>query len=486
MSIVGGILAGVGISKTTAYLFSAAATIGIVGSAAAPFMTNKSKPLADGKMGRMSNYKDVMGNDGFIIGKNMQLSKRHSYEGVLVIGPTGSGKTTQFNYPNLLELATEDNVIIATDPSGEMYRGSKHTLDERGIDVYRLNLERPRLSCGYDPIAFCQNKSDVFILAQTIIMNGNSSIEQTTGKGSDDAEWLNYATSLLDAFLLLVWSKKFKHIYRYTDNRELEIINELSAPENLPELLSFIHGSPESVLEATVLGNGYEPAIEEFISYKKAEKGDGLTASIKTVLEGATKSLRREEKFTNIMRRNDLNPKTLRKKGKVIFVQYDEGKANYYAPFLAVFYKQMMDTIISIPAHELKQAKSVFFLLDELANLGNVPGFPNYTTVCRKRDIALSGSIQAFSQLESKYGPHDAATIRDNLRTKIILSGTGDDAEYFSKFFDERGVQIDEQLYTRDLLSQIKIRQISNGYSIVFRNEKDPLIQKTVHIDPNA
>ena len=186
------------------------------------------------------------------------------------------------------------------------------------------------------------------------------------------------------------------------------------------------------------------------------------------------------------MRRNDLNPKTLRKKGKVIFVQYDEGKANYYAPFLAVFYKQIMDTIISIPAHELKQAKSVFFLLDELANLGNVPGFPNYTTVCRKRHIALSGSIQSFSQLESKYGPHDAATIRDNLRTKIILSGTGDDAEYFSKFFDERGVQIDEQLYTRDLLSQIKIRQISNGYSIVFRNEKDPLIQKTVHIDPNA
>ena len=90
------------------------------------------------KEGSISDLREFLGDDGFSISKRIRLSSKASYEHALVLGPTGSGKSSAFFIPNLLDLDGVHSAVV-TDPKGEMCETTGPYLRAQGYDVVRLS-----------------------------------------------------------------------------------------------------------------------------------------------------------------------------------------------------------------------------------------------------------------------------------------------------------------------------------------------------------
>ncbi len=138
------------------------------------------------------------GDDGLIISQHLRLKKEKSYEHCLIIGPTGSGKSASFFIPNLLSLP--DATIIVADPKGELYETTVHQNRLQGKKIFRFDPFSYDTIC-YNPLDFCEDSTDVWQLAQIILMNGSSAI----GSGNSsriDVEWINMCVPLFTSILL--------------------------------------------------------------------------------------------------------------------------------------------------------------------------------------------------------------------------------------------------------------------------------------------
>lgn len=431
--------------------------------------------LAKGRLGKQKDLVDLIGKDGVVVSKDFQLSAKYSNEHVLVIGPSGCGKTDGIFSPTIEAIGTLDNVLIITDPKGELYDRYAKKLKKAGKEIYRFNLNNPEKSDKFDPLAFCYDETDVMELATNIVINGNMAIE-STGKQSKDAEWLNYATPLLNAFLLLAWSGNFKQIHSSN-----EVIANCRPPITLPEILDFLYSADEETLSMTIKKSGYQPAIQQYRIYEKKLGAKGASASIDIVLGNAIKTLMTDKKLEKIMSGNSLDPTTIRKKSKAIFLQVPVKNSRYYLSFTSLFYKQLMDKLYVEEIEELKEAKQTFLLIDELANIGQIPGLSSFVSYCRFNKISLTAAVQSISQIKSIYGEQDTDTILTNLKTTVLFPGTKFDTELVSKLTGEEQIEIKGHTYKKDLLAPVEIRQMKTGYVAILTGNKPTFIQKSAY-----
>lgn len=457
-------------------LFASNALYGFLGLAAAAGLTNAvisdRKKLASGKKGSVGAYQKYLGDDGVVVGKNMQLSALTSFEGVLVLGPTGSGKSVSILAPTIDKILDNDNLILVSDPKGELYQAFRHRLIVTKKDVYRINLGDGENSDCFCPLVFCQSETEVSELAQNIIINGRRSFEMKTGQKSSDPEWLSMATTLFEAYLLLLWSGEFKAVY---DGPESQV-EGVTIPRNIPEIVRFILAADSDILAYTILGNDYEPASERYAIYCKSMGSERTNSSINTIMADCLRLFATDKSIMNIMYSNSIDPEKLRSSSKIIFIQYPEAYADYYSPFTSVFYGTLMNRL---KTEESQNGDGVdaFILGDELANIGVIQGLDKYVTTCRSKRISFVGALQSLSQLVDLYGENKAKTIRTNLKTKVLFPGLEEDADYFSDYFGEKQVKVDNSTQRRKILDSREIRQLHSEKVIICRNNSAPLIR---------
>ena len=372
------------------------------------------------KEGSIGELHDLSGKDGFTLSKNIRLSASKSYEHVAIIGPTGSGKSTSFFIPNLLDLDGTHSAVV-TDPKGELHDLTYSYLKSLGYNIIKLEPLNPEQNkFYYNPLLIVEDSTQIREIAQLILTNGNKSVELSTGGSSGGAEWINMSIPLLTATFAYV--KEFGKEKTINESIDIILQDDLKTMEEKFKKCS--------------------KAYRQFLIFKASSGSERTLSSIKSVLtsniqlflddkiEEFTKSPIEVNAIGNpVINMNKVfNPKLLREKPTILFVCVPETKSTYMMPLMSVFYSQVLDVCMTI-----KEGYPILFMLDEFANIGIIPSIANITATARSRKIGLSLGLQGVEQLKRNYGDENASDILNNLKTKVIFSGlTGESAQYVS------------------------------------------------------
>lgn len=405
------------------------------------------------RIGNLRELNGLTGTDGFTISKNVRLSAEKSYEHVMVLGPTGSGKSSSFFIPNLLDLDGIHSAVV-TDPKGEMYELTSPYLESLGYNIVKLEPLHPeRNEFFYNPLAIIDDATEIRNIAQLILTNGNKAVEISTGSSSSGAEWINMSIPLLAA--------------------SFAYVKEFGKTKSIPEAIDIIlNGNLKSMDE---MFRKCPDAYKLFLIFKSAGESEKTISSIKSVLttnvqlftdpkvaKFVTAPMVYNEDGEKIPDEERLfNPLVLRKKPTVLFVCVPEAKATMMMPLMSVFFTQLLEITM-----EQKTGQPILYMLDEFANIGVIPSIATVTATARSRKIGISIGIQGVEQLKRNYGDENAEDIMNNLKTKMIYSGlTGTSAQYVS---DLAGVTtIETKSYsTQNTPGQDVVTSIFTGPSV--------------------
>jgi type IV secretion system protein VirD4 len=158
--------------------------------------------LANGHLIKPKDIRNILGSDGLILAKDVQLKRKYDYEGSVTFGSTGAGKSTGFFIPNLLCNNIQGSIVV-TDPKEELFNlTSWYQENICGRKVLKFSPLEPTASEQYNLLAECKDNSEVLELASSLLFNGSLSIELTTGKKCGGVEWVQMAEPLFSASLL--------------------------------------------------------------------------------------------------------------------------------------------------------------------------------------------------------------------------------------------------------------------------------------------
>ena len=348
--------------------------------------------------------------------KNPKLARNKN---VLVIGGSGSGKTRFFIKPNLMQMHSS---YVVTDPKGSILIECGKLLQENNYRIKVFNTINFKKSMHYNPFAYIHSEKDILKLVTTLITNTKGE-----GKGGDDF-WVKAETLLYCALIGLIWYE--------------------APPEeqNLATLVAFINAM-EVREDDESFKNNVDLAFEELEArepehfavrqYKKYKLAAGKTAKSINISCGARLAPFDISELREITMYDELELDTL---GDKIFInEKDKNDKRYQktALFLimsdtdttfnfliAMIYSQLFNLLCEkaddvyggrLPVH-------VRCLIDECANIGQIPNLEKLMATIRSREISACLVLQAQSQLKALY-KESADTIIGNCDTSIFLGG---------------------------------------------------------------
>ena len=422
-----------------------------------------------------SNGKEILNKkEGFILSTKhylgTDLRKVGINKNILVVGGSGSGKTACYIKPNIMQCLGS---YIITDPKGELYKETSEYLKKEGYDVKVFNLVNPKYSDFYNPIANLNSHPDVDTLAH-IIVTGT----KKEGAGSDDPFWDDTAKMLFKAAIYYVLS--------------------CLPPEeqNLGSCINIVRqgGADPSIFDKLFLDDlkpGH-PGRAQYENFRTSAEKTKQSIVISTLAKLNVFDMPAIEKITSS---NSILFYEVAKRKTAIYVitsaaesTYDFVSTMFFSQMFSILYKQADDYGSRLP-------NQVYFLLDEFANVGQIPDFQKKLSTTRSLGISVSIIVQSLDQLESLY-KESYENILGNCDTQLLL-GTNSQktAEYFSKSLGQttikvenksvskdkdedkkQGVNISTSKQARDLMTVDEIRRMDNNKEILLVRGLKPIM----------
>lgn len=357
------------------------------------------------------------------------VSEAEQYEHLVLVAPTGAGKTSGLILPNLLREPGTRSLVV-TDPKRELLRLTSPYL--RSVygegNVLALDFLDPALSAGYNPLAQVVDAASADLFAQTWVRNTGTSKEPF---------WDNAARTLLGAAAL--------HLIKAEDG----IVPPLSS------LVDFLCGQPaEDVTEA--LADSPVPEARRLARgfLTNMAKNERLVGSVFAELPPrfACLNLESVRRVTSV---NEVDPPRLAHIPTAVYLALDLDHARTLAPLTACFFRDLFATLAAVAKAQPdgRLPTPVLAYLDEFGTIGHVPEFQSRLATVRSARIGCLLVVQDLAQLTKEYGKEDADTILTNATTKLCLAGvTHDDAEYFSKLAGTTTVHATNRGSTHPLL----------------------------------
>ena len=325
---------------------------------------------------------------------------------ILVIGGSGSGKTRFFCKPSLLQAHSS---YVCTDPKGTLLPEIGTFLERKKYRIKCLNLINFRKSMRYNPLAYIRSEKDILKLVNALIMN-------TKGEGEKSSEdfWVKAERLYYSALIGYIW-------YEATEEEKnfitlLDLINASEARED-----DETYQSPVDLLFSQL--EEREPdhfAVKQYCKFKMAA---GKTLKSILISCGARLAPFDIKELRDLMEYDELELDTLGDQKTALFVILSDTDStfNFVA---ALMYSQLFNLLCDkaddfyggrLPVH-------VRLILDEFANIGQIPNFDKLIATIRSREISASIILQSQSQLKTIY--KDAAdTIVGNCDSTLFLGG---------------------------------------------------------------
>ena len=352
---------------------------------------------------------------------------------VLVVGGSGSGKSASYSIPNAYQMLGS---YVFTDPKGELYDKTAGYLKANGYDIKVLNLVNPENSDGYNPLMHIQSEIDVDVIANTIIKGQDSD-----GKGSDPF-WDNNAEMLLKS---LIYYLPLSH-----------------------------------------------PARTNFQSVEVVAGSEKTYSSILSTLQSKLGKFDSQE-IANVTSTNTINFEDIANHKTAVYVISSDTHTAYNF-LLTIFFAQMIQQLYNYADMNGGRLKvPTYFILDEFANIGQIPDFDKKISTSRSRGISFSVILQNLDQLEAVY-EKSYETIMGNCDTHVFLgSNSFKTVEYFSKQlgettiardtkstnrdknFSKQGYSTSDQIMGRALMTPDELRRMDNELCIIFEKGLKPI-----------
>ena len=384
---------------------------------------------------------------------------------VVVIGGSGSGKTRFFVKPNLMQLHSS---YCLTDPKGTVLIECGQLLERAGYRIKVLNTINFRKSMRYNPFAYLHSEKDILKLVNTLIAN-------TKGDGEKSGEdfWVKAERLLYSALIGYIWYEAPEEEMNFTTL--LELINASEAREDDSE-----YQSPVDLLFADL--EQRKPDHFAVKQYKKFLLSAGKTRSSILISCGARLAPFDIQELRELMEYDELELDTLGERKTALFLIMSDTDDTFNF-VIAILQSQLFNLLCDKADDEYggKLPVHVRFLLDEFANIGQIPRFDKLIATIRSREMSASIILQSQSQLKAIY--KDAAEIiLDNADCTLFLGGRGKNAKDISDNLgretidsfntsENRGTQISHgltyQKLGKELMSQDEIAVMDGGKCIL-------------------
>ena len=325
---------------------------------------------------------------------------------VLVVGGSGSGKTRFFLLPNLLQMHSS---YVITDPKGDIINITGKMLLNHGYDVRVLNTINFKKSQHYNPFAYLHSEKDILKLVNAIVAN-------TKGDGkSNDPFWEKAETLLYTALIGYIHYEA--PVEEQNFSTLLEFINAMEVREDDEEFKNAVDLMFDELAEK-------DPEHFAVRQYKKYLLAAGKTAKSILVSCGARLAPFDIKELRDITSYDELALDTLGDKKTALFLIMSDTDPTFNF-LISLVYTQMFNLLCEkaddvyggrLPVH-------VRCLIDECANIGQIPNLEKLVATIRSREISACLILQAKSQLKAIY-KDNADTIVGNMDSQLFLGGT--------------------------------------------------------------
>ena len=325
---------------------------------------------------------------------------------VLVVGGSGSGKTRFWLKPNLLQCHSS---YVVTDPKGSIVVECGNALLKNGYKVRILNTINFKKSMHYNPFAYVHSEKDILKLVTTLMTN-------TKGEGSGgDPFWEKSERLLLTT--LIAYLHYEAPVEEQNFATLLEMLNTMQVLEDDEE-----YQNPVDLLfEELGKKKPNSFAVRQYKLYKLAA---GKTAKSILISCGARLAPFDIQELRNLTMYDELALDTLGDKKTALFLIMSDTDSTFNF-LISMVYTQLFNLLCD-KADDVYGGKlpiHVRCLIDECANIGQIPNLEKLVATIRSREISACLVLQARSQLKAIY-KDNADTIVGNMDSQIFLGGS--------------------------------------------------------------
>ena len=368
---------------------------------------------------RWGNTEDIRPFADPLFHKNVILTKTESLtmssrpknpknarnKNVLIVGGSGSGKTRFWLKPNLMQCHSS---YVVTDPKGSIVVECGKMLLRNGYKIKILNTINFKKSMRYNPFAYIKSEKDILKLVTTLIAN-------TKGEGkSGDDFWVKAETLLYTALIGYIYFEAPENEQNFSTL--IEFINASEVREDDEDFQNPV----DLMFEALEKKDPQHFAVRQYKKYKLAA---GKTAKSILISCGARLAPFDIKELRELTAYDELELDTLGDKKTALFIIISDTDDTFNF-LVSMAYTQLFNLLCDkaddvyggrLPIH-------VRCLIDEAANIGQIPKLEKLMATIRSREISACLVLQAQSQLKALY-KDNADTIIGNCDSMIFLGG---------------------------------------------------------------
>lgn len=330
---------------------------------------------------------------------------------VLIIGGSGSGKTRFWLKPNLMQCTSKayPTSFVVTDPKGSIVVECGKLLQRNGYRIKIMNTINFKKSMHYNPFSYIHSEKDILKLVTTLIANTKGE-----GKGGDDF-WLKAETLLYTALIGYIHYEAPEEEQNFSTL--IEFLNAMETREDDEDFQNPV----DLMFEDLEKRKPNHFAVRQYKKYKLAA---GKTAKSILISCGARLAPFDIQELRELTAYDELELDTLGdRKTALFFIMSDTDDTFNF--LISMAYTQLFNLLCEkaddvyggrLPVH-------VRCLIDEAANIGQIPRLEKLVATIRSREISCCLVLQAQSQLKALY-KDNCDTIIGNMDARIFLGGS--------------------------------------------------------------
>lgn len=325
---------------------------------------------------------------------------------VLVIGGSGSGKTRYFVKPQIMQMHSS---YCITDPKGSLICETGKLLERNGYRIKVLNTINFKKSMKYNPFSYIHSEKDILKLVTCLMQNTRGD-----GKGGDPF-WEKAEQLLYTALIGYIWLEAPEEERNF--NTLIEMINSMEVREDDENF----ENSVDLIFKDLKAKNPNHFAVRQYAKFKLSA---GKTAKSILVSCGARLAVFDIPELRDVTAYDELELDTLGDRKTALFLIMSDTDDSFNF-LISMCYTQLFNLLCEkaddvyggrLPVH-------VRCLIDECANIGQIPKLEKLVATIRSREISACLILQAQSQLKAIYRDN-ADTIIGNMDSRLFLGGS--------------------------------------------------------------
>lgn len=344
--------------------------------------------------------------EGLMMSSRPSSPKYARNKNILVIGGSGSGKTRFFVKPSLMQLHSS---YVVTDPKGTLIIECGKMFVKHGYKVKVLNTINFDKSMKYNPFAYINSEKDILKLVNTIMVN-------TKGEGAQATEdfWTKAERLLFTAYIGYIWYEAIEE-----EKNFVSLLDMIDASETKEDDENY-QNAVDLMFEELEKKKPDHFAVRQYKKYKLAA---GKTAKSILISCGARLAAFDIKELREVTAYDELELDRLGEEKSILFLIMSDTDSTFNF-LIAMVYTQLFNLLCEkaddvyggrLPIH-------VRCLIDEAANIGQIPNLEKLIATIRSREISAAIILQAKSQLKAIY-KDNADTIEGNCDTTLFLGG---------------------------------------------------------------